>query len=292
MASTPFLPSSPRGHGWRRQFSTNGRTWLATGVWMGAALLVANYIDAPPSFAIFAMAIFLAGVFALALRKGRRFNIANNAALSLLQSGDLVGAADRYAMLRRAHSREPVFESLATFNLAWIELRLGALPHAIELLEDVERGRADKEVQGIYTNSSAQLAFARALAGDVDLARAWLAEAERRAAPDNPNTKGTTGFRLASACIVALRSGDAAGAVRLFEQSWREIDTNVTGDMLRSIRVLRAFALERSGASRSDVEAQLAFTRDGEPGENAYLASAWPELRAFLEREGLVNAER
>ncbi len=127
------------------------------------------------------------------------------------------------------------------------------------------------------------------MSGEPLVARAWLDAADERATPDNELATATSALRITTAAVIALRRGDSTSAVHILAQGWREIEGSAAVDFARSIRALRAFALENSHAARAYVEMQLAHLRDAPRGEFTYLATAWPELRAFLVREGLVN---
>jgi hypothetical protein len=88
--------------------------------------------------------------------------------------------------------------------------------------------------------------------------------------------------------ILDVREGNHEPLIRWLDERWRELDGNLTARTTRPLRVLRAFALERSGAAQGTVDEALAYVCPARQGEFAMLGAQWSEMRAFLEAHGLA----
>ncbi len=118
------------------------------------------------------------------------------------------------------------------------------------------------------------------LLGELDAARAWLPEAARAAATL------AVEVALVPEAIVACREGRFAHLVSRCRERRRAIEATLAGDDLRTLRLLRAFALaalpdNEVAGEQERLEARL-LARPGAPGECDHLARHWPELSAFL----------
>lgn len=291
MSRPPLLPG--RAHrGYLRRLRYAAPVLAIFVVVLLVVVLAGKQLGVLPKWAVvlaYLVPLVLYGV--VLFTRARRIARANLAAVQLLEAGDPVAAADRFAALYATCRNTDPNGAIVGFNFAVAEFRLGAPARAIELLEGIERDRPKAELGGIYRQSSTQLALVHAFAGDVDAARAWLAEGRRRAATD-ANGLVCSGLLATAEAAIEMRTGDAAAAARALRERWHEIETHVTVEFARGVRALRAWVLESSGAPRVQVEHELEFVREAQPGSLAYLGTEWPELRAFLVREGLVNAAR
>lgn len=156
-------------------------------------------------------------------------------------------------------------------------LRQGRLDEAITMLEEIDRRG---EIHSIDAMTASTLAFAHALRGDLDTAQAWLAEAAvRRGKEVTPVTLPDLGTEV----VIDLRRGRFREVqVRLADQ-WPEMERVMTGERLRRMRVLRAFAVAQGDVREAGaVGPLLAPLQPGKRDEFAYLATAWPELDRFL----------
>lgn len=91
--------------------------------------------------------------------------------------------------------------------------------------------------------------------------------------------------------VVDLRGGRAKAVLARLEASWAELESSLTGEVLRPIRLYRAFATAQTLDERSSpmVEPLLAALRPARVGELDHLAVAWPELGAFLHQHGFAR---
>lgn len=115
-----------------------------------------------------------------------------------------------------------------------------------------------------------------ALFGHLDVARRWLAEAQRR----TPRAFEETRPRTAEAMIAAASQDRDA-----FHQVLAQIDRTKIGEpRVRLLDVLAAYLIEPSLRDGNAVDELLARARISEPNPLVATARAsWPELRAFLE---------
>lgn len=224
--------------------------------------------------------LFVAAVFGLVYWRFRRFAEGNKRAVDLMAQGDAAGAAEAFRRLARA----PLAPSgVARFNLGLALLRVGDLRGALDALASAERSRT----KALKPAIASMIALCDALAGDLDAADGWIAEARRRAA----SPASATRFHVAAEAIVRLRRGDATGSARLFEQTWGELERSTAADVVRALRVVRAFAVEHAGGSAAAGAADLlAGARPFRPGEYAWIAAGWPEMSRYLAEKGFAAA--
>jgi hypothetical protein len=210
-----------------------------------------------------------------------RFKPHNDEGLTALSRGELDRAARTFQpwTLRGM----PVVRRLARHNLAVVRARQGDLRGAMALVVANERFQLRGELRSL---SAVNLATFLALAGDVALAEAWLAEARRRAADAG---RGVRARLVVASAIVDSRNGRTDEAAREIEREWPDLEGGLPASDIRSIRVLRAF-ISRGGPREAGI-AQMALVdaRPRFPGEYAWLAAEWPEMRVFLEANGLAK---
>jgi len=219
-------------------------------------------------------------VFGLFYWRLHRFAAANKRAVDLMAGGEAAAAADAFRRLART-PLAPV--GVARFNLGLALLRLGDVRGALDAFAAAERSRA----KALRPAIAALIALCDALAGDLDAADRWVAEARQRTA----SPSSTSRVHLAAEAIVRLRRGDASGAVRLFDETWGELERCTSADLVRAFRVVRAFAAERTGGAAAAQAADLlAGARPFRAGEYAWLAAAWPEMASYLAANGFGAA--
>ena len=161
-------------------------------------------------------------------------------------------------------------------------LRQGDLDDAAAVLADNESEYLTQLAQlGISATSAADLALVHALRGDLDEASRWLTCAnERRQSSRMPSIAAMIAF---SRAVALCRTGQAEEAARLLDEGWAEYESAFKGDVLRPLRVLRAFAHASSGPrSGGAALAALPLIRPNYPGEYRFLGVAWPEMATFL----------
>jgi hypothetical protein len=213
--------------------------------------------------------------------RARRFSNESNLAIAALGRGELEKA--RAIFVRWATSRHPVVSGLARHNLSWTLMLEGRIEEAVTLIEDTAvhhaRGLARP---GILSTTRVDAGIYNALLGKLDAATAWYEKARepQRVAP-MPTFPAMLAILEA---VIACRTERAAEAVVVLERAWTEHEAAMTGEIMRMMRVVRAFALAASGSPRSQgvVEQVLGDMRPRYAGELTYLGSAWPEMAMFL----------
>lgn len=208
-----------------------------------------------------------------------RFNRENAAAIALLKKGAYDQAAEAFESLLRRHPRMRHLRAVARHNAGLARLRQGQLERAIELLTLVVN---DKRVPRLKASAASELAAACALDGRLDEAEAWLAKAE--AVPS------VSGFALAwPRTLLMARRGAFTELARMLEARWRELESTLSGETMRRMLLLHAFAVASADGPRSAGAAEplIVRLRASAPGEHRWLAARWPELGAFLETNQL-----
>ena len=73
---------------------------------------------------------------------------------------------------------------------------------------------------------------------------------------------------------------------------WTQLENSVTGNILRPMRVLRAFALAQSSGPRDAalVDSLVAALRGTSTRDIDYLGAAWPEMHVFMSAHDLIQA--
>lgn len=221
--------------------------------------------------------LVLGAVFGAFYLRFRSFAAANKRAVDLLAQGDAAAAGEAFRRLARGWLAP---RAVARFNLGLALLRLGDVRGARDAFAALEGSRA----KGLLPTSAALVALCDAVLGDVDAADQWAAEARRRAA----SPSATTRVHLAAEAVVRLRRGDAAGAARLFDETWGEIERCTSADLVRALRIVRALAADAAG--RTGAGELLAGARPFRPGEYAWIAAGWPEMRRYLAEHGFEAA--
>ncbi len=219
-------------------------------------------------------------LFGLFYWRFHSFAAANKRAVDLMAAGDAAAAADAFRRL----ARKPLAPiGVARFNLGLALLRLGDVRGALDAFAAAERSRA----KALRPMIAAMIALCDALAGDLDAADRWIAEARRRAAGPG----ATSRVHLAAEAIVRLRRGDGPGAARLFDQTWAELERSTAADLVRALRVVRAFAAEQAGGAAGAQAADLlAGARPFHAREYAWIVAGWPEMARYLLANGFGAA--
>ena len=210
----------------------------------------------------------------------RRFKPASEEGLSALARGEL----DRAARIYQPWTWRGVssVRCVARHNLACVRARQGDLAGAIALLIDNESGPLQGGIDGA---SAAQLALCLALAGELERAALWRAEADLRL--------GDTGSGRAAGAlarsVVDCRSGQAEMVALALERVWPDVEGHLRASDVRPLLVVRAYALAMSGGPRgAGVSAGiLGELRPRYSGEFDWLGAGWPEMRMFLAAGGL-----
>jgi hypothetical protein len=131
------------------------------------------------------------------------------------------------------------------------------------------------------------LALCAVLLDELDTAARWATKLrEGSAGALAPITR----LHLAVEALVALRRGRAQEARLAFDQSWAEIERTTAADLVRGLRIARAFAAEAEGGETAALAPDLlAGARPFRPGEYAWLSASWPEMARYLEAKGFAG---
>lgn len=229
---------------------------------------------------------YLAGWIAVMVPKWRRFGTENNMAIGALGRGEVAKARDVF--IRWAPSRHATISAIARHNLGWALMLEGRLEEAATILEDAaEHHERALLGQAMLPTTRVDVGLCHALLGRVDLADAWRAKAELPVkAPPRPSFPGMLALLRG---VIECRKGHAADATASLEQAWTEHEASMTGETLRVMRVLRAFACAAVDSPRNQgvVERILGDMKPRYGGEFGFLSTAWPEMAAFLAAHGL-----
>jgi hypothetical protein len=219
-------------------------------------------------------------VFFVAVTK--RFNTANSAGLQALAEGDFARAESEFGALVKRFRWLGTLGGVARFNLGLARLFVGKLDDAIERFGAIET-RASIATMNLRPSTACHLAIAYALRGQLDVARTWLAEAEKRV-EKSPQRSALTGLVAFGQAIIEIREGRDQEVLRWLEPRWRGLEGGLTGGTMRSFTVLRAFATARAGGEREVGAAEriLHALDPIRPGEFAMLEAGWPEMQRFL----------
>lgn len=280
MERTPLLPDSPRVRRWR--------DWTGPYAWL-LAIVVTVVVACSIRFGIVdglrcgvLPVIVLGGLTPSMERRRTKWSAAEErAGLEEIERGDHAAAAARFTRMRERYVRAPVRWRVATFNLANAELARGELARATEFFEEIERPRSKgRLLPRILPVTAARLALVHGLAGSLEPARAWLAEAQRRELAREE--------QLLAQVVIELRGGSSLRARDALAEAWSHIERTHSTSAANELRLFHAFALARCGAPSSEVEAQLRHVRGERASAFTAYVAAWPELREFVERMTLV----
>src|SRR5450755_1963250 len=203
-------------------------------------------------------------------RQGRRFIADNNEGIAALARGDLSYArAIFWGWAGR--TKLPGISALARHNLAWTLMRQGEHQQVIAVLVDNEdRNHGALKAVGMFATSAVDLALDYALIGNTDEAKHWLEEAGRRTGEITPPT--FVGMQAFTRAVLDCRTDRCAEAAHLFDEGWTEYEGTLTGETLRPMRIVRAFAIAAAGPRNAGVvETTLAAARPAYPGEYDFL---------------------
>jgi hypothetical protein len=210
-------------------------------------------------------------------RATNRFNVDNAVAETQLARGQVELALAQLVGMRQRYRRWRSLRNAVEHNLARVELRQGKLDSALDRFAAVANSRGKVEMAETRRKAMLHLAIGYALKGDVTAATAWLGAFDKW-----PGALCVVD-PLARA-LIELRRGHYDAVARDLETRWRELEQRLTGDGLRPLRVVRAFAVAH-GTSR-DAEAAPALLQplgQGAREELRWLGAGWPELQQFID---------
>jgi len=260
--------------------------WAGWGI--GASIVFSAFGIGPAAW-VFVIAVPV-GHTVFVQSQARRYNRIAAPGHLALTAGDSRTAHREFAEAR-ASVRWPGFlRRLGDYNRAFALIRQGEFATAIELLSDLDHRGGVLNLDGAVAGA---LALAHALAGHVELASEWLLETQRRYAQYKASGIRVPAFAyILTEVVVQLRAGEVELVRRRLDNEWTQLENSVAGQILRPIRVLRAFALAQSTGPREAavVDAMLAALRGTSTRDIEYLGAAWPEMHAFMSSHGLIQA--
>lgn len=224
---------------------------------------------------------YAVGATALAIARMRRFATENNLAIGALGRGELAQASE--VLVRWARDRHPMISATARHNLGWTLMLEGRVEDATRILEDAAAHHDGALIRtALLPTTRLDIALCHALLGHLELAEAWCAKAALPVkAPPQPTFPGMMAVLRG---VIDCRRGRSADAVVALEHAWDEHEATMTGEILRLMRVVRAFACAASEGPRHQghVERVLGDLRPRYAYEFAFLGGRWPEMAAFL----------
>jgi hypothetical protein len=227
------------------------------------------------------------GIFFFSIRRMWAFNAASASAQKALGEGDYARAVAEYEAIEKRYRWPSSLRSIGNFNLAVALMHRGDLANALERFAEVER-KAPWSIAGLRASLAGQLALGYALRGELDAARRWRTESEARKQHAGDQV-GLAGLQAFADAVIDTREGKCEAFLRWIDERWRELEGTLTARTTRPLRVLRAFAMARSGGVRDAgvVDAALGAIRPARRGEFEMLGTQWPEMHSFLETHGL-----
>jgi hypothetical protein len=133
----------------------------------------------------------------------------------------------------------------------------------------------------MFPTSAVDIALDYALLGDIAAAEKWMAEVEKRA--NDLSVPSLPAMKAFARSVVDCRTGRCAEAARNLDERWPEYEGILTGETLRPLRIVRAFAIAAGGPRDAGLaETVIAAARPAYPGEYDVLGMAWPEMATFL----------
>ena len=220
--------------------------------------------------------LFFGGI-AWLVRRGRRFPQQLGDSVAAYQQGDLARADELLRAMARTYRFPELRRAQVRYTQGLVALRRGELDRAIDLFGDLAKGSQLLKVREYAEWVPAHLAIAMTLRGDLDVAERWLEETRR-------SRVSHSRMVFVAEALLLSRKGEHEAVQRLLEDGWREAEGALSGDWLRILRLLRAFAASRVAGPRGEGEAHelLRALRPVRPGEFAYLGRSWPDLGTFL----------
>jgi hypothetical protein len=206
--------------------------------------------------------------YAITTIQAKRFNAECVAAMDLIASGDFEQAERVWAPYTSGLTMPNLVAVSARHNIAWTKLRRGELRQAIDgFLANEQQHLRWLRTNKLDSVSALDRALAHALLNELDQARHALAEAGMR------STRAHAMYPVIKAfvdAVIACRDDRAAWAAEHLAKHWSEYEGLATSDVVRPLQIVRAFA------------AKTEPVKPAYPDEFAFLAVAWPEMKAFL----------
>lgn len=261
--------------------------WLTVAATLVAAPALVYALGGSAGAMVFAAVILPAPVAlivdraVLARRAARIFNEAILPGLEALSRGRLDEAEAVFRAVLQGSRGRGGLQAIALFNIAAVRARRGDSEGAVRILFALHRYAPTKRAQSVAVRIPASIALHLAQLGDVAEARRWLAEARATRTPIKLYTSNVE-------ALILTREGKYAEACAVYDKEWPDIERVIGADVMRGVRARRAFAIEMAGGDPEAVRRLVEGARPEAKGELAHLGEAWDEMRAFLEKHGLV----
>lgn len=249
------------------------------------AVVAPSFVPVDPVVATWSMILFVGGGFVATLSRGRTFQRANQEGLARLAAGDPVGAAAIFDENARRFRWYGTWHAASVFNLALCRMRQGRLDEARGLFSSTMQAFGAKSIAQVPAAARFHAATCAALQGDLHDADALVVEGEKLLGKERSR------LELLAKSVVLCRRGHPDEARALLEQHWREGEAALLADVMRALRLVRAYATLRGSRTPDDERTAadlLAGARPFRAGDYDWLGVSWPEMRAFLEEHGLV----
>jgi hypothetical protein len=228
--------------------------------------------------------VLFGGVMVWFLWTAHRFYAATDAALVALGRGELERAAEVWSAWEATRAPEMV-RAQAAHNLGWTVIRQGQPRRAIQILgSNDRRRRAGLTSASLAATTAQDLSLCHSLIGELEAAEAWFDESERRRRTKAPATFGA--MRAFTRAVLDCRAGRAKDAARELRDGWAEIESTAPTELLRPMRVVRAFATAGGAAKKAG---DLGSLRPAYAREFDFLGVEWPEMAAFLAAHDLAT---
>lgn len=216
-------------------------------------------------------------------RKMVRLFRASDEGVAMLNSGDLVAAGNVFDALASQAANVPIAHALFVFNRGVTYMREGRTDRAIELISRAHDSKwLENKALGVAPLIASGLGTCYAIKGELDAAERWQREAHAQVAP------AKRGMLMVLDAVIECRRGRFADAAGRIANDWSLGEGSLNAAQLRSLRLLRAFAMEQTGGDDAEIAKIIEGARPFRSGEQDYLAVSWPEYRAFLVKHGFV----
>ena len=205
-------------------------------------------------------------------------------AVALLNQGQVDEAGRRFDLLAAQTQGLPINHSLVVYNRGVVHLMTGNVSEAIRHFEETISTGWLKAYRGLY-DGLLWHGLASAYLASGDLARA-MSTAERAHAALSEAKRPT--MLLVDTAILA-RQHRYGEALALVQTNRDAAESLLMPHHRRALDVMEAFLWSRADAGSEGAERSAALLRSGWPRgyELRAMASAWPDMTEFLQRNGV-----
>ena len=242
------------------------------GAMMAATLYFGDMVTYLIGFVVFC-AVYLVWV----RRRFRQQATQNMEGVRQLRAGDYTAAAEIFEALCR-DAPHPSTRLVFVHNRGSAYLAMGDFDSALGLYTSVlnASGRVARRAMAAHADLfRGNMAAGFAWGGELDKAEAILASV-------GSEVKDPGAFVTVRA-VIALRRGDAAGALSIIESGWTDAEALLNGLELKPLRILWAFTLKILGRESDEAFAHQRADISARDAElTAWCGTRWPELATFV----------